>query len=312
MLLAAALLGGSVSSLLASRVASADGNPATDDVPRVVAYSGNIELDGLPFSGDLDFRFRLYDGGDVTASWEEVHAAHEVFSGVFSVELGRTSPIDAVVAAGDALSLGIDIRIPGEGAWTQLGGRQAFATVPYAMWAASGADFTIARDSFVGRDLDVVGETTLRGDTTLLGALSAASASLAGDLTAASGVFSGGVSVGGLSSSSSVVATSIEVRPIATPFIDFANDSGSDFDARFILTTDDRLVLEGAALRINSGGINGSGRICSSHIDCFWSGPFGYNVDQVCGDTYVQTGIRISGTGGNNYIRCCELQLRPC
>jgi hypothetical protein len=48
---------------------------------------------------------------------------------------------------------------------------------------------------------------------------------------------------------------SLEIRPGPTPFIDFANDNTSDFDARIILLDDNTLLFEGASMIFPNLGI---------------------------------------------------------
>jgi len=57
----------------------------------------------------------------------------------------------------------------------------------------------------------------------------------------------------------------IELRSATTPYIDFSNDAG-DFDARFILTGDDLVELQGATLSVEqSAAATGAGYIPNGH-----------------------------------------------
>ncbi|MEK7706115.1 MAG: hypothetical protein AAB426_14235, partial [Myxococcota bacterium] len=55
----------------------------------------------------------------------------------------------------------------------------------------------------------------------------------------------------------------IEVRSSAagTPYIDFANDSAANYDARIILTADDVLEVQGADMRVSGYGLTVDGRL---------------------------------------------------
>ncbi len=48
-----------------------DGNPATDDLPRVVPYQGVLDWDGQPYNGSVDIQFTLYTEDGVTSLWNE-------------------------------------------------------------------------------------------------------------------------------------------------------------------------------------------------------------------------------------------------
>lgn len=191
--------------LILGAQALADGNPATDSVPRRIAYNGTLELDGEPYNGAVTLRFSLYDGaGDATADWTETQAV-AAYEGRFSVQLGSSSDISSVATNADDLYLGIEV-IAVDGAPLDvpvpLAGRQRFTPVPSALWAAESADFSVNRDLFVARNasvlgtlastgalstasnLDVTGTSTLRGATSLASTLSVSGAStLTGALT---------------------------------------------------------------------------------------------------------------------------------
>jgi hypothetical protein len=146
----------------------------------------------------MEMRFRLYDAdrGDTPIFSEEYTGDRPVtvHAGRFEVQLGSIAPgLQTAIAGADALSLGIEVRLPGTEDWVPLAGRQAITPAPYAMWAAQGSDFTIARDAFVGRNLDVIGTSRLRGNTTLDGTLTATGA-ISTSSTLSS---SGNASVGG-------------------------------------------------------------------------------------------------------------------
>lgn len=151
--------------------ARADGDPATDAVPRVIAYNGTLEFDGEAFNGPVEMQFDVYDGADSPAAvWTEQYfgesRAVSVYNGAFEVQLGRyATNLASIIAGADDLYLTVSIRNP-DGTLVALSGRQRFTPAPYSMWAARGSDFTVERDLFVDRNADVTGTTRLRGAVT--------------------------------------------------------------------------------------------------------------------------------------------------
>ena len=90
-------------------LADADGDPSTENVPRVIPYDGSIDFDGTAYTGALDLRFTLYDDSD-TVLWTETYAASgdsgapvQVYGGVFSVLLGEYVDLSATVLDAEAL-----------------------------------------------------------------------------------------------------------------------------------------------------------------------------------------------------------------
>ncbi len=138
---------------------------------QVVPYSGQLDLDGAPYTGSVQIRFRLYtDGaqGDPAAAcagvcaWEETHEAVQVYNGSFAVRLGQTVPIAQVVADNAQFWLEMALRaVPQQGGepgdWVTLANRHQITPVPQAIWAASASDLQL--DS-----LRVAGVTDVRGD----------------------------------------------------------------------------------------------------------------------------------------------------
>lgn len=147
--------------------AHADGDPATDGVPRVVPYEGIVEADGVGVDGALAVRFEIYDG--TVAVWSEEQTV-TVHAGRFAALLGSTTPIDPVFEAADDLTLGVTVlNGPGLDDDVPLSGRQRFVPVPYALWAATSSDLTVARDLFVTRNVEVTGATRFNGPLTFDG-----------------------------------------------------------------------------------------------------------------------------------------------
>jgi len=60
---------------------------------------------------------------------------------------------------------------------------------------------------------------------------------------------------------------SIELRGNGVPFIDFSNDSSTDYDGRFILTDNDMIAVDGANLNARVG-LCIKGECCSSWAEC--------------------------------------------
>ncbi len=185
--------------LLSGRAAHADGDPTTDTVPRVIPYQGVLEIDGGAYNGEVPMTFSLYraaTGG--SAVWTESQDV-VVFNGVFGVTLGAAAAIDATIFAADTLYLGVTI----DG--VEMANRQAITPVPYALWSARSADFTVARDLTVARDarveedLAVIGSTSVAG-LTVAGALSLPSGSVTGAMVADGSIASADIADGSIAS----------------------------------------------------------------------------------------------------------------
>lgn len=185
--------------IISSGAANADGVAATDTVPRLISYTGRVEFSGVPYVGTLEMRFRLYDvdrGETPIFSeeyTEEADRAVAVHAGEFSVMLGQyAADLQTAITGADALTLGVEVRTPGETEWIPLAGRQAITASPYAMWAIQGTDFSIARDGFVGRNLDVIGTSLLRGETAVDGGLNVSGTTNMQDANVLANAFIGG------------------------------------------------------------------------------------------------------------------------
>lgn len=151
----------------------ASGNPATDNLPRLIPYSGRVEFNGEPYSGELTVQFGVYRGaGSATPVFDEV-ITFTAFSGAFQVAFGQTNAnfVNTVDDADD-IYVGMTITAIGGVALETpiaMAGRQRLLPVPYALWAPEAADFTVNRDLTVARNVDVTGTTTFRSTTTSTG-----------------------------------------------------------------------------------------------------------------------------------------------
>ncbi|MEO1268261.1 MAG: hypothetical protein AAFX99_09190 [Myxococcota bacterium] len=150
----------------------ADGNPATDSVPRHFPYQGVLELDGQPVNASgreaIAVRFALYDGEDAAQPVYMQDAALEVYQGRFTTSLGPTGtnaagmtiPVTEVIRNADHLFLGMtllgDASIPDDD--VELANRQELAVSPYAIWTTSATDLNVARDLLVQRNVQIQGD----------------------------------------------------------------------------------------------------------------------------------------------------------
>ena len=162
----------------------ADGNPATDTVPRLLPYQGVLEMNGEPVNATGDdaiaVRFSLYVGPDAETPVYNQDARLEVFSGRFTTSMGPTG-VDAngdpvaiadVIRGADDLHLGITL-LGSEGDPSDdvvLTNRQRLTATPYAMWTTSATDLAVARNAIVNGDLVVRNHTetnTLRAQQSI-------------------------------------------------------------------------------------------------------------------------------------------------
>ncbi len=201
--------------LLSGRAAHADGDPTTDTVPRVIPYQGVLEIDGGAYNGEVPMTFSLYraaTGG--SAVWTESQDV-VVFNGVFGVTLGAAAAIDATIFAADTLYLGVTI----DG--VEMANRQAITPVPYALWSARSADFTVARDltvardARVARDLTVARDARVGEDLAVIGSTSVAGLTVAGALSLPSGSVTGAMVADGSIASADIADGSIASADIA-------------------------------------------------------------------------------------------------
>ncbi len=155
-----------------------------EPVRQVVPYSGDLDLDGEPYTGAAQMRFRVYDtAGEGAAVWEECHPAVRAHGGSFAVRLGQpagegavAAPIGPLLASGVQFWLELSVRVaegPCDAAaedWTTLSGRQQIAPAPQSVWAAKATDLGVSGDLTVdgetrlGGGLDVEGDVVTRGN----------------------------------------------------------------------------------------------------------------------------------------------------
>lgn len=161
--------------------AAADGNPATDGVPRLLPYQGLLELDGRPVNavGDnaLHIGFLLFRGADAEAHVYRQDLRIQVYSGRFTATIGPTGtdptgaevPIERIITNADDLYLGMillgDPADPDDD--IVLSNRQRIHASPYAMWTTAATDLSVARNLVVGGNAVVDGDLTVRGAVNL-------------------------------------------------------------------------------------------------------------------------------------------------
>ncbi|MEL6181763.1 MAG: hypothetical protein AAFS10_22580 [Myxococcota bacterium] len=158
--------------------ALADGDPATDNVPRLIPYQGTLESDGQPVHAvgpnALDIRFALFDGPEATEPVYIQDMTVEVFSGRFTATIGPTDihgvSVQEVVAAADDLYLGLtflnNVEDPEDD--MVLSNRQRIHATPYAMWSSTATNLTVANRLTVGGALNVGGSLRV-ADTVHMG-----------------------------------------------------------------------------------------------------------------------------------------------
>ncbi len=163
----------------------ADGDPLTDGVPRLLPYTGVLEIDGRPVdaSGEdaLHLLFALYDGPEVEQPVYTQPLIVEVYGGRFTATIGPVGvgpdggevPIDAIISAADDLHLGMtllgDPDDPADD--IPLANRQRIYATPYAMWTTSATNLAVAGQARIGGDLDVGGAARIGGEARVDGAL---------------------------------------------------------------------------------------------------------------------------------------------
>lgn len=151
--------------------ARADGDPRTDDVPRIMPYEGRLEIDGRPLDahGDdaLHLEFALYDGLDALEPVYTQALRVEVYDGDFTSTIGPSGfgpdgeerGIADVIAAADDLYLGMtllgDPEDPSDD--VPLSRRQPLRATPYALWTTAATDIAVADEVQVGADITVGG-----------------------------------------------------------------------------------------------------------------------------------------------------------
>ncbi len=165
-----------------------------EPVRQVVPYSGRLDLDGAPYTGDAQMRFRFYTAPDVAVAedcaaedacaWEELHDGVQVFNGTFAVDLGTSDPalMAQVVAQNTQYWLEMAVRrVAPDGEepppWVTLASRQAIRPAPQTLWSAQASDFRVTGTLAAEGDVEVAGNATVggtlagEGDVTVAGQL---------------------------------------------------------------------------------------------------------------------------------------------
>ena len=162
-----AFAGGVIAIALAHAVtALADGNPAIDQVPKLIPYQGTLEKDGTGVTGQVPMTFSLFDGSTATtAAWTEKQTVN-VFAGRFLAMLGSTSATSATnltktLTNADDVYLAVTLNTAAGD--VPLSNRQRFLPVPYALWTTAATNFNVGRDLTVGHAATVWSDLTVGG-----------------------------------------------------------------------------------------------------------------------------------------------------
>jgi hypothetical protein len=119
--------------------------------PRIIAYQGYLEHDGVPVNGAEQMRFFIastdsfsYDGSSCSGAclWHDTAARTvTIANGYFTVELG---PLPQTIFNGTSRYLGVRVGT------TTLSERQRILSAPYAMTADAATNFTVSGSLKVG------------------------------------------------------------------------------------------------------------------------------------------------------------------
>ncbi len=158
--------------------ALADGNPATDQVPKLIPYQGTLEKDGTGVTGQVPMTFSLFDGSAATtAAWTEKQTVN-VFGGRFLALLGSTtadSATNLAKAISNADDLYLMVTLTTGSGDVPLSNRQRFLPVPYALWTTAATDFKVGHNLTVGGAATITGTLIANGDVAVIGNLNAES-----------------------------------------------------------------------------------------------------------------------------------------
>jgi hypothetical protein len=159
-----------------------------DSEPRVFPYNGVLELDGASYSGQADFSFSLSD--DAGCAFTEAHDAVQVAGGRFSVNIGAVAGgVPDCVFDAERVFLAIAVREVGDTQpHRQLTGRQRVHPVPFAYWAAEGADLRVDGLLNVEGAALIGGDATIGGGASVGGALNVEGMTTLGNQLSFSGV----------------------------------------------------------------------------------------------------------------------------
>jgi hypothetical protein len=172
---------------------------AAAPIQRVVPYTGHLDSDGVPFDGEVQMTFTLYDTAEGPQAagqpWSECHPQVRVRDGAFTVRLGApagpgavASDLTPLLARDEQQYLAIAVRprnlglnpagdcAANGGPWTAFGARQAISPVPQALWSARATDLVatsvtaeaVAAGTVSAGEIDAAGVTA--GAVTTTGA----------------------------------------------------------------------------------------------------------------------------------------------
>ena len=315
--------------LVSSRTAVADGDPATDDVPRYVAYSGSLELDGVPVTGAVDLRFDIYDGAAGAGSYSQ-SITLTAFNGEFTALLGPSDDLGVnlqdIVDDADDLRLGITLVGAGpSGEDIELANRQRFLPTPYAFWATEAASFTVNRDLTVANDATVTGDLTVNTTSTVNG-----TQTVTGTSTLANVNSSGTVSADLFSASAGSSGYEFPSNPFGgsgdDAYIRYVQDgTGEDTALQIVIENDQNDDIEfhqGGGLRMrveNSGVYVENNLVAPNNVreSCAWTSYFSKSplvISPTCPSDQFMAGIGFTHAAGQNgtheesiRLYCCEL-----
>jgi hypothetical protein len=143
-----------------------------------IPYRGHLDLNGVPQSGDFDFRLDI-QREDGTVLWSGQFLVVKVSAGAFLVTLGEGTAENPLLGdniwqneENDGRYLAIGVRVSGEADYVPLSGRQRILAVPYAARAET------AKNYHVTGTLAVDGAASFNGGATVNGQLNAGNTTL--------------------------------------------------------------------------------------------------------------------------------------
>ena len=96
------------------------------EIPKMISYQGKLLDNGVPVTGSKNLRFAILDSNDEEL-WYENHYSENVTNGLYSVNLGSTTPIPEIVF--EDSSRWLEVRIDGG---APLLPRTRLLSVPYS------------------------------------------------------------------------------------------------------------------------------------------------------------------------------------
>lgn len=110
--------------------------------PSVFPYQGRLDKNGIPQSGNFDFRLTLFSAATGGAAlWSGDFTGVPVVNGNFSLKIGSTTALPNALLAQPTLFLDVQVKGAGDATLRQLAGRQQWLHVPFA--ATSAGDFRV-------------------------------------------------------------------------------------------------------------------------------------------------------------------------